>query len=119
MDKWQALHSFWNSFGIPAYDETTVPDDAVEPYITYEAGTSSIDEVVMLTASLWYRSNAWNSISAKADEIANFIGDGGASVQYDNGRLWIIRGDTFAQRMAEPSDDMIRRIVLQIYAEFQ
>mgnify|MGYP007057717663 CR=1 FL=1 len=28
MNKTQALHQFWNSFGIDAYEENSVPDDA-------------------------------------------------------------------------------------------
>jgi hypothetical protein len=35
MNKSQALQSFWESFGIPAYNEYTVPDNAEMPYITY------------------------------------------------------------------------------------
>ena len=29
MDKEQSLQQFWSSFGLPAYDETSVPDNAV------------------------------------------------------------------------------------------
>jgi hypothetical protein len=32
--------------------------------------------------------------------------------------VWIQRGIPFAQRMSDPTDDTIRRIVLQITAEF-
>ena len=31
MDKFQAQQSFWSSFGLTAYDENTVPDDAEYP----------------------------------------------------------------------------------------
>ena len=117
-DKWTALQTFWNSFSLPAYDENTVPDDATLPYITYEAKVAEIDEKVPLAASLWYRSYLWGEISQKAAEIENSIG-GGSGVVYEGGRLWITKSAPFAQRMTEPSDPQIRRIVLQITAEFQ
>lgn len=117
-NEWTALNSFWNSFGVPAYDETTVPDDAALPYITYEAQISDLENKLILAASLWYRSMSWSDISEKAKEISDYIG-GGAGVRYDGGRLWVTKGIPFAQRVQEPSDDQIRRIILQIEAEYQ
>ncbi len=118
MDKWQALNTFWNRFDLVAYDENTVPDGAALPYITYMASTGEIDEPIYLTASIWYRSNSWTEVSQKADEISNYIG-GGAGESYDGGRLWITKSIPFAQRMSEASDYQVRRILLQVNAEFQ
>lgn len=117
-DKWTALNTFWNSFGLSAYDENTVPEGATLPYITYEASVSDLDEAVPLTASIWYRSNSWTAISQKAETISDRIG-GGYGVRYDGGRLWVTKSSPFALRMSEPSDSQIRRIVLQITAEYQ
>lgn len=118
MDKWQAIHSLWSSFGLTAYDENTVPESATLPFITYAASVADFDEIVSLTASIWYRSNSWTEISQKAEEISDYIG-GGHGVSYDGGRLWITKATPFAQRMDEPSDPEIRRIVLQVTGEFQ
>lgn len=118
MDKWNALHKFWNSFGIPAYDETTVPDGAKTPYITYEAAIADLDERAVLVASIWYTSNSWAEISQKAEEISTRIG-GGYGEPFDGGRLWVTKGAPFAQRMEEPSDRLTRRIILNIVAEYQ
>lgn len=118
-DKWTALHTFFNSFGITAYDENTVPEEASFPYMTYEAAISDFDNFkVPITASLWYLSNSWEGVSQKAEEISNAIG-GGYGVRYTGGRLWITKENPFAQRMGEPSNEMVRRIVLQLGAEFQ
>lgn len=117
-DKWTALHAFWNRFGIPAYDENTVPENAELPYITYEGQVSSFDEIVFTTASIWYKSNSWAEISRKAEEISDYIG-GGAGEPYDGGRLWVTRGAPFAQRMSDESDTQIRRVIIQITAEYQ
>ena len=85
MNKEQALDTFWNSFGIPAYDSQTVPPDAVLPYITYQVTTDSFDNQVSLTNSIWYRSTSWKEISDKASEVAERLGIGGEIYGIDNG----------------------------------
>ena len=117
MDKAQTLNNFWNLFGIPAYDETTVPDDAVMPYITYSVASDSLGNVVNLSASIWYYSKSWKDITLKKDEISRYIGPGGKSIKLDGGYVWICRGTPFAQRM-EDTNDSVRRIYLNIQAEF-
>ena len=117
-DKWTAIQTLWSSFGLPAYDENTVPPNATLPYITYAAQTADLDEMVYLTASIWYRSNSWAEVSQKADAISDLIG-GGMGVPYDGGRLWVVKASPFAQRLADESDGQIRRIVLQVTGEFQ
>ena len=118
MDKAQALYNFWASFQLPAYDEQTVPDEAQLPYITYETITDSLGNQLPLTASLWYRSKSWQDITKKAQEIASYIGEGGVNLGYTGGSLWITRGSSFAQRIADPNDDGVRRIHININAEF-
>ena len=76
MDEWSALNAFWNSFSIPAYDENTVPDDVEMPYITYEASIGGFDDSILLSASLYYRSQSWREISQKAKEIWQNINSG-------------------------------------------
>jgi hypothetical protein len=119
MNKAQALDKFWNSFGIPAYDELTVPEEAVMPYITYSVTTGRLEDVVNLSASIWYHSQSWKDISLKAEEIAEKITKMmPPTIQIDNGRLYIALGDPFAQRMDDPSSDTVRRIYLNVQAEF-
>lgn len=119
MDKAQAIQTFWESFGIPAYDETTVPSDAVMPYITYAVNTDSLGNVVNMYASLWYHSTSWKDISEKTEQIARYIvGMNPPSIKFAGGRLYIAKGTPFAQRMADPNDDMIRRMYINIQAEF-
>lgn len=117
-DRWTALNTFWNGFGLDAYDETTVPENAQLPYITYSASVSDLDEDVFLTASIWYKSNSWAEVSQKAEEISEAIG-GGYGVGYDGGRLWVRKWAPFAQRMADQYDLQVRRVLLQIIAEYQ
>ena len=118
MDKAQCLHQFWSSFGLTAYDENTVPDSAALPYITYEVSQSSIDEPVTTYASLWYRSTSWAAISQKVDQIGERIGIGGVTLLYEDGLMWVNRGFPFSQRMGEPSDPAIRRILINVSIEY-
>lgn len=119
MNKEQAIQKLWSSFGIPAYDEQTVPDNAKMPYITYQVATDSIDQIVNLSASIWYRSSSWKDVSNKCDEIARYLAEQGfAKIELDNGYVWFVKGTPFAQRMSDPEDDMIRRIYLNVQAEF-
>ena len=54
MTKAAALHSFYSSFGLTAYEENSVPDDAEFPYITYNITTDSFGNYsTARTFSLW------------------------------------------------------------------
>ena len=119
MDKAQAIHNFWSSFGLPAYDEQTVPDEAVMPYITYMVETDSLEGMLTLPASIWYHSTSWAAVSRKAEEIAEYIvRQHPPAIKLDKGRLYLTKGTPFAQRMGDADDDMIRRIYLILNAEF-
>lgn len=121
MDKVQALDSFWNSFGLTAFDESSAYDermDLPDNYITYEVQTGNFGDPVALTASIWYRSTSWAEITQKADQIARYIGYGGKVIAVDDGYLWIKLGQPFAQRIAVDQDDSIRRIYLNVSVDF-
>lgn len=118
MNKIQALHAFWSSFKLKAYDETSVPDDAQLPYITYEVSSDDFGNKVAQTASIWYRSSSWEDITRKEQEISKYITKGGRMIPYDDGAMWVCQASPWAQRMSDPSDEMIRRIVLNVAIEF-
>ena len=119
MTKGQAIQQFWESFGLPAYDEPTVPDDALFPYITYSVHTGSLGDLCIVNASLWYKSYSWKEISEKTEEISKAIAHmNPPSIAIDGGRLYITKGVPFAQRMREETDDSIRRMLLNINYEF-
>ena len=118
MTKAAAIYQFWNSFGLTAYEENTVPDDATFPYITYQLVTDSFDREIPLVASIWYRSESWTDINAKTEEISQKISRGGKIISCDGGAIWMKRGQPFAQNMGDESDDLIKRKYLNITAEF-
>ena len=118
MTKAAAIYQFWSGFGLTAYEENTVHTDAAFPYVTYQLVTDSFDREVAATASLWYRGESWTAINAKTEEIAQHIGLGGKIIKCDGGRIWIKRGQPFAQNMGDESDDLIKRKYLNVNIEY-
>lgn len=116
MVKEQALHRFFSQFAT-AYDESTVPENATLPRITYSVATDSFNRPVSITASIWSRSKSWVQATEIKDTIDEAMGHGGMTVKYEDGMLWMTPGTPFAQRMSD-LDDSIRRIVLNFEAEF-
>lgn len=117
MTKAAAIYRFWNDF-LTAYEENSVPDDAVFPYITYQLVTDSFENEVSMAVSLWYRGTSWTEANAKAEEISAYIGVGGVILNCDSGKIWIRRGSPFSQNMGDESDDLIKRKYLNISAEY-
>lgn len=118
MNKVQALDAFWNSFGWKAFDENTTPDNVDDKHISYESFDDDFGNMLVKSASLWDRSYSWKDIQLKEQEIANYISRGGRIVHYDGGAFWIKKGTPWAQRLDEPSDDTIRRIILNFELEY-
>lgn len=127
MKKAQALQTFWESFGIPAFDENTTPDAVPDRYITYSVATDSLGSVVNLTASIWeLNSTSWRFVEETADTIAealesrdfSHMGIETPTIPIDGGRLFLTKGSPFAQRMSDPGSDRTRRIYLNVQAEF-
>lgn len=121
MTKEQALHSFWSSFGLTAYEENSVPSGENKPdlpYITYSVSTDSFGNDVALSANLWYRGTSWSAVNEKTAEISAAISSGGKLLNCDGGCIWVKRGTPFAQNMSDPMDDLIKRKYINITVEF-
>ena len=129
MDKTQAYYYLWSQFGMPAYDENSVPDDEtfkkmIEsgvikskfPYITYQVIVDDIDYPVFPSASVWYRSESWEDIDLKMIEISGKIGQM-KPIKLDNGYMYVTKGTPWAQRMAD-EDRTVKRYVLNLGIEF-
>lgn len=122
MNKYQAVQAFWSGFGWAAFNEGTVPDDALElnnnRYITYESITDKIGNAIFTHATLWHRSTSWTTIHAKAAEIAAHIETVmPPSLTVDNGRLVIRMGTPYAQDMPD-EDRTLRKVFLNVQLEF-
>lgn len=116
MDKWQAQDLYWNSFGLPAYNENTVPETAKMPYITYEAVDGSLDGEMSVNASAWFRGTKWSEVCQQTDAIAR---NADREIKIDGGYMKVRKAPSyFAQPMGEPSDKAVRRMRLNVNIEF-
>ena len=120
MDRWEALYDFWSSFGLPAYEENSVPENAEMPYITYEASVGGFENEMPLSASIWDRTKKGSAfIDSKADEIEQFIKDMGCpSIKGGRYRVYASETQPFAQSMGDPEDRLIKRRILNVVFEF-
>lgn len=123
MTKAAALYQFFSGFGLEAWEENSVyalENPPEFPYLTFEMRTDAFgDYDTALTFSLWYRTKKdWYPANQKAEEISAAIGRGGKVLPVDDGYLLIMRGSPFAQSLGDPSDDMIKRKLLNITVRF-
>lgn len=119
MTKEAALHSFFNSFGIPGYPSSAVPEDAVFPWLTYDLITDAWDGgEVGLTVNLWYYTTDEAQSNAKARELSETIGYSGKVLPCDGGYIWLKRGSPWCQNLAEDSDTNIKRRYINVTAEY-
>lgn len=121
MTKAAALYQFFAQF-LDAYEENSVyalEQPPAFPYLTYEMQTDAFgDYDTSLSVSLWYRSTSWASANAKVEEISALIGRSGVRIPIDGGILLIMRGSPFAQSLGDPSDDMIKRKLLNVTVRY-
>lgn len=119
MTKAAALHQFFSSFGMTAYTATSVPEDAVFPYLTYELITSTWEAgEVSLTVNLWFYTESEKIPNTKADEISRAIGLGGKILPCDGGYIWLKRGSPWCQSLSDETSPTIKRRYINVTAEY-
>lgn len=130
MDKQQAYDKLWNSFGILAFEENSVPDDETiqaliesgyasskYPYITYQVLVDDLDSPVFPMAKLWDRNTSWTRIDAKLAEISRYIEDM-SPIELDEGYLYATKGQPWGQRTSDPDDKAVIGYILNLSVEF-
>lgn len=123
MNNFQAIQSFWEGFGVSAYDEQTYfssGQSPAYPHITYEAFDGTWGNNKAMTANLWNRSQSWAWLKKKADQIKKQIGTG-VTIPVDDGIIWVRvpEYNPFAQVIQSGSDDdLVKRILLNVEVEF-
>ena len=118
MTKGAAMQEFFSSFGLTAYPVTSVPDDAVMPYLTYTVYIGAWEDAASITCELWYYSDSEAVPNAKVQEISDAIGLGGTLIPCDGGGIWITRGVPFAQALRDEVSENVRRRLINLNAEF-
>lgn len=124
MTKAQAYYSFMSSFGIPAYEQSAVPQGGsapVFPYLTYSLYIDSFGTDSPVEVNLWYRDKSGYSslpdLTRMVEKISAEIGRGGKMIPCDGGALWLRRGSPFAQLLGDGEDELIKRAYINITAE--
>ena len=83
-----ALKTFFSGFGLPAYAESSVPDDVELPYITYSVNVPEWNQKASLYAQVWDRTRSNTGIIQTADQITAAIGERKV-ISFDGGYLVI------------------------------
>ncbi len=118
MTKGAALYQFFNQF-MPFYAASSVPEDVVFPYGTYELVVDSWEGgEVGITVNLWFYTESEAIPNAKTQQMADKIGTGGITVPCDGGFIWIKRGSPWCQSLADDTAANIKRRYLNVTAEY-
>lgn len=118
MTKGAALQAFFSQF-MDAYAASSVPDDVVFPYLTYELTTSAWDGgEVGLTVNLWFYTTSEAVPNAKAQELSDAIGYGGVTLPCDGGFIWLKRGSPWCQYLQDDTYKNIKRRYINVTAEY-
>lgn len=119
MTKEQALHKFFNQFGITGYRNTSVPDDVIFPFLTYDTPVSSWEEdPVSITLNLYFYTDSEADPDAKAEQIRQAIGMGGVLLNCDGGAIWLKWGVPWCQSFVDETNSNIKRRYINITAEY-
>lgn len=117
MTKNKALFAWFNEF-MPFYRASSVPDDVIMPYGTYEYIESAFDAgEVGLTVNLFFRTESEAIPDEKAQELSKRIGYSGVMIPCDEGYIWLKRGSPFCQSLTYENDPAIKRRYINITAE--
>ena len=103
----QALNTYLNGFGLDAYAEDSVPDNAEFPYITYSVVNPEWQQKATFFVRVWYRSTSNADLLEKADQILNDIGEG-RRIPYNGGMVALWPESPTAQVMVDLNDRSVR-----------
>ena len=103
-----ALYNFFSSFGLPAFPEYSVPDEAQLPYITYQLIEPDWDDGGTFYARVWYRTTTYTAINAKLDQIKAAVGEAVSLPVESGGAVYLMKGTPFIQYMPMEGDDTLK-----------
>lgn len=118
MDKQQAYYSLWSRFGVSAYDENRVPEEATYPRITYQVILGALDGPIFPVATLWDKNTSWTWLDAKINEITRYIEDMSPIKLDEGGYMNVTLNDPHAERTSDPSDSTVIGYRITLGIEF-
>ena len=113
----RALYAFYSGFGLPAYPEDGVPSDAALPYITYTIVQPDFIDSAVHQARIWYQSDSYAGVNAKADEIISAVGRG-LLLPAGDGAVCLRPGTPLAQHMPIEGKPEIKIVYLNFQLSF-
>ena len=118
MTKEAAIHEFMNSFGIPAYKSTAVPDDVIFPYIVYQGNVGFYGTPIASAVQVFYYTDSEAEPNAMVERISKTIGAGGRVLKCDDGHIWVYRGSPWCTSQLDETSPTIKVRNLNIYYKF-
>lgn len=106
-DIMDALYKFWAQFGVPAYMEDQVPDNATFPYIRYAVSKSPAMDASFLTAYNYHSKKMMGNTkrAEMAGQIAAAIPENGVKLPLLNGGFLVLyRNSDFQTLYQDPED---------------
>ena len=113
----KALYAFYSGFGLPAYPEDGVPSDGALPYITYTIVQPDFIDSAVHQARIWYQSDSYAGVNAKADEIIAAVGRG-MMLPAGEGFVRLRPGTPLAQHMPIEGKPEIKIVYLNFQLNF-
>lgn len=113
----KALYAFYSRFGLPAYPEDGVPSNAALPYITYTVVQPDCLDSAVHQARVWYQSESYAGVNAKADEIIAAVGRG-LLLQAGDGFVCLRPGTPLAQHMPIEGKPEIKIVYINLQINF-
>lgn len=118
MTKGAALYQFFNSFDVAAYATSSVPDDVILPYMTYDFISDSFGIENNIDLNLWMHTESEAIPNAKAQQIAEAISLGGKILRFDGGAVWIKRGSPWCQSLKDDTAPGVKRRLMNVTLEY-
>lgn len=103
----QALDTYLNGFGLDAYAEDSVPDNAQLPYLTYRLVDPEWHQKASFFVRVWARSTSNAMVLEKADEIIGDIGEG-KRLPFEGGLLVVWPESPKVQVVVDSNDRNLR-----------
>lgn len=118
MNKSEALFKFFSGFGIPAFEENSLPAGTQPPFITYTDTHDNYEaENTALQMRIWDKSNSFAYLMSIETAVHERIKHG-LRLDHDNGHIFLYKGSPFAQSLSEQDNTykgkLINIISLQI-----
>lgn len=108
-----AIYEFLSSFGIPAYTSASVPEQAEYPYLSYNLAIGDfVSGPVDMSVDLWYYTESEAKPNEKVHEIEQALGTGGKTITYDNGAVWIYKGNPWCQSVKDQDNAVKHRYLI-------